>query len=124
MANRFLAAGLLCLGIAAAAYGALQVVVGPRPVFIHIRWAPGVDGTTRQAAERRYGLTEAQLLEGRTWGYTLSDASRANIRALVGNAAVEDTQDIDRRAFRASPSAPTADRSHRSAGRSSSRGGW
>ena len=41
-AHRFFAAGLVCLAIAAAAYGALRVTFGPRPVEVHIRWAPGV----------------------------------------------------------------------------------
>ena len=38
-------------------------------------------------------------------GYTLSDSSRTNIGALVSDAAVEDTQDIQRATFRVSPSA-------------------
>ena len=104
-ANRFLVAGFLCLGIATASYGALQVTRGPRHVFMHVRWAPDVDEATRQGAERRYSLSHGELLEGRTWGYTLSDLSAANVRALVSDPAVEDTQDIDRAAFRASPSA-------------------
>ena len=64
-AHRFFAAGLLCLGIAAAAYGALHVTLG-RPAFIHVRWAPSVDDTIRQEAEQRYGLSLGELLEGRT----------------------------------------------------------
>ena len=104
-AHRVFAAGLLCLGVAAAAYGTLQVTRGPRPVFIHVRWAPNVDETIRQESEQRYSLSQGELLEGRTWGYTLSDSSRTNIGALVSDAAVEDTQDIQRATFRVSPSA-------------------
>jgi alpha-1,2-glucosyltransferase len=104
-AHRFLLAGFLCLAIAAAAYATLHLTRGPSPVFIRVRWAPGVEGIARQVAERRYGLSEAEPLEGRTWGYTLSDLSTANVRALVGDPAVEDTQDIDRTAFRASATA-------------------
>ena len=105
-AHRLFVAGLLCLGIAAAAYGTLHVTFGPRPVSIHVRWAPGVDDTIRQEAEQRYSLSEGERLEGRTWAYTLSDPSRSNVRALVNDAVVEDTQDIQRTAFRVSPSAP------------------
>jgi alpha-1,2-glucosyltransferase len=105
-ANRLLAAGLLCLGIAIASYGALHLALGPRHVFIHVRWAPSVDEATRQGAEQRYRLSHGELLNGRTWGYTLSDASRANVRALITDAVIEDTQDLDRTAFRVSPSAP------------------
>ena len=104
--HRVFAAGLLCLGIAAATYGALQVPLGPRPVFIHVRWAPGVDDAIRQEAEQRYSLSQGEPLEGRTWGYTLSDPSQTNIRALVSDAVIEDTQEIERTAFRVSPSAP------------------
>ena len=103
--RRLLVVGVLCLGIAAAAYGALQVARGPRPIFVHVRWAPGVDDLARQVAERRYGLSEPEQLEGPTWGYTLGDLSVANIRALVTDPAVEDTQDLDRSAFRANPAA-------------------
>jgi len=103
--RRFLVVGVLCLGIAAAAYGALQVARGPRPIFVHVRWTPDVDDLARQVAERRYSLSQPEALEGRTWGYTLNDVSVTNVRALVGDPAVEDTQDIDRTAFQASPNA-------------------
>ena len=104
-ASRVLTAGLLCLGIAAVAYGALQAIVDPTPAFIHVRWSSDVDERVREESERRYSLSEGALLDGRTWGYVLSDLSRANIRALVGDPAVEDTQDIQRAEFRVSPSA-------------------
>jgi alpha-1,2-glucosyltransferase len=104
-ANRFLLAGFLFLGIAAAAYGALNLTRGPEPIFMHVRWAPDVDDTKRQEAERRYSLSQPEALEGRTWGYTLSDLSTENVRALVTDPAVEDTDSIDRAAFRASPAA-------------------
>ena len=64
--HRLFAAGLFGLGIAAAAYGTLHVTFGPRPVSIHVRWAPGVEDTVRQEAEQRYHLSEGELLEGRT----------------------------------------------------------
>ena len=97
--HRLFAAGLFGLGIAAAAYGTLRVTFGPRPVSIHVRWAPGVEDTVRQEAEQRYHLSEGELLEGRTWAYTLNDRSRTNIRALVSDAVIEDTHDIDRSAL-------------------------
>ena len=105
-AHRLFAAGLLGLGIAAAAYGTLHVMLGPRPVSIHVRWAPGVEDTVRQEAEQRYRLSQGVPSGGRTWAYTLNDRSRTNIRALVNDAVIEDTHDIDRTALRVSPSAP------------------
>ena len=105
VAHRLFAAGLLGLGIAAAAYGALHVTFGPRPVEIHVRWAPGVEDTVRQEAEQRYRLSQGVPSGGRTWAYTLNDLSRTNISALVSDAVIEDTNGIDRTAFRVSPSA-------------------
>ena len=104
-AHRLLVLGVFCLAIAAAAYEALHLTRGPRPIFMHVRWAPAVDDAARQEAERRYSLSQPEPLEGRTWGYVLSDLSTANVRALVTDPAVEDTQDIDRSSFRASPAA-------------------
>jgi len=106
VAHRFFAAGLLCWVIAGAMYGTLRATFGPRPVVVNVRWAPGVDGLVRQWLERRYRLLQGEQREGRTWVYTLIDPSRANVRALVGDAAVEDTQNIDRTAFRVTFSAP------------------
>ena len=93
------------LAIAAAAYGALLVARGPSPIFIHVRWAAGVDDMAREAAQQRLHLSQAERLEDRTWGYTLDDVTAANIRALVTDPAVEDTQGVDRTEFRASPTA-------------------
>jgi len=105
-AHRFFTAGFLCCAIAAAAYGTLRVTFGPSPVSVNVRWAPSVDGLVRQWLERRYSLSQGELREGRTWGYTLVDSSGANLRALVSDAAVEDTQNIDRAAYRVSHGAP------------------
>ena len=78
------------------------MVRGPAPIFIHVRWAPGIDDAGRMAAEQRYRLSQAELLEDRTWGYTLNDLTMANVRAMVTDPAVEDTQGVDRTEFRAS----------------------
>jgi len=88
------------LAIAAATYGALDLIRGERPIFVHVRWTENVDDAARQVAEARYSLSESERLEGRTWAYTLNDVSTKNIRALVSDPETEDTQDIDRTAFR------------------------
>ena len=105
-AYRFFAAGIVFLVIAAAAHGTLRVTFGPRPVEVHIRWAPGVDDVLRQGFERRYSLSQGEALDGGSWWYALGDPSRANVRALVTDGAVEDTQDIDRDAFQVNRAAP------------------
>jgi hypothetical protein len=96
----FFAIGTLSLVVAAAAYGTLHAAYGPRPASVHVTWAPGVEPEARQWLERRYSLTEGERLDGRTWGYTLVNPSEANVKAIVTDASVEDTHDIDRAAFR------------------------
>ena len=44
------------------------------------------------------------MLEGSTWGYTLSDVSRTNVRTLVDDAVIEDTDGIQRSTGRISRS--------------------
>ena len=79
---------------------------GSKPVFIHIRWAPATPDGLRRELEARFGLTAGTLREERTWAYTLTDVSRDNIRALVGDPSVEDTHNIHRTAFRPWRTAP------------------
>ena len=95
-----LAAGVVCLVVAAAAYAALERTLLPSPAGMQVRWAPQADAIAKQAAELRYQLAEGRELEGRTWSYLLKDTSYENVRALVGDPAVEDTANIDRAAFR------------------------
>ena len=105
-AHRFFAVGLLCLGIAVAAYGTQLVTVGARPVEVHIRWAPDVNDTMRQRLEGRYSLSQGEPLDGGAgWWYALNDSSRTNVRALVSDPATEDTQGIQRDTFRVNRSA-------------------
>lgn len=98
--SRLLVTGLACVAFAAVAYGTVRLTFGPRPVYVNVRWAAGVDEPARQRLERRYGLADGEPREGTTWGYALTDRSRANIRALVGDPAVADTHQIHRTAFR------------------------
>ena len=52
-AHRWFVVGFLCLGIAATAYGVLQVTL-QRAALVHVTWANGVDDAMRQVAEQRY----------------------------------------------------------------------
>lgn len=98
----FLAGGVVCLVLAAAAYVQLGRTLQPSPAGVRVRWAPQADAIARQAAEQRYHLFEGREADGRTWSYLLKDTSYDNVRALVGDPSVEDTADIDRAAFRVS----------------------
>jgi hypothetical protein len=104
--RRLLLTGLACWVLAAAAYGTVRLTFGPRAVNVNVRWAAEVDAAARQQLERRYGLADGEPREGTTWGYALTDLSRANIRALVGDPAVADTHQIHRTAFRVGYFAP------------------
>lgn len=99
LAYRVASLGLIFWVVGGTAYAALQLTFGPRPADVHVRWAT-VDDSTRTQLEQRYGLSQPQLQEGRTWSYALLDLSRENIRALVGDPAVEDTHYIHRTEFR------------------------
>ena len=105
-APNLLAVGLILLLGSAATYGALRLTYGQRPAYVHVRWAPSVDASTRAQLERVHGLTRPELREGRTWGYYLTDLSGDNIQRLVTNAAAEDTHNLHRTAFRVWRTAP------------------
>jgi hypothetical protein len=94
------ATGLALLTLALASYGALRLIFGDRPARVNIRWAPSVQPDLQQRLERTYHLTSGTRIEGRTFSYDLTVLSRSNIRALVGDPAVEDTHYIHRTAFR------------------------
>jgi hypothetical protein len=89
-------------------------VPAPPPTIapiIRIRWAPSVDADERVARESSFRLRRGAPHSDRTWSYDLLDASRDNIRALITDPAVEDTDGVDRREFRiAIPSVTIAER--------------
>lgn len=72
------------------------VHLNPVLAQVVVRWVPGVDPVVRESLERRYGLTGAVVEGEHTYGYGLTDASRANLRALVNDSSVVDTGGIVR----------------------------
>ncbi len=84
----------------AAAAGVLAAIIPARNVPINVRWRPEVTPPQRVALERRFHLAGGHQTEGTTWAYDLTDASFTNIRAIVRDAAVDDTAHINRRFFR------------------------
>jgi len=107
-APNLLVVGLILLLASAVTYGTLRFTYGERPAYVHVRWAPSVDTSTREQLERVHGLTRPELREGRTWGYFLTDLSSDNIQRLVTNPAAEDTHNLHRTAFRIWRTAPRA----------------
>ena len=82
--------------------------LAPRTVSVAVRWAPDVDDRTRNALEQRFGLHDSvrdPRPESRTWSYRLADSSPGNVRRLIADPRVEDTNGIDR-STRTVPSEP------------------
>ena len=81
--------------------GGSKPVDAPNPAAlkVHVRWAPEIDDAARSERERRYGLTTpARSEDPHTWSYVLTNGSRENIRALVADPLVADTNGVDRNA--------------------------
>jgi hypothetical protein len=93
-------------GVALFSSSVLRIAYDPPPAFVHVRWAPAVDDAGRERLEQQYSLTRPSAQEARTWHYYLADLSRANVRALVQNPAVEDTHYINRERFSVWRTAP------------------
>jgi hypothetical protein len=87
-----------------------RLVTGPPGAVVHVRWETSVDGSARQRLEARFRLADGEQLDGSTWRYDLLDPSPDNIRDLVRNPAVADTQHIDRSHFTPVDTARTARR--------------
>ena len=94
----FAAAGLL------AALAILNIRVSPPQgagaPLIRIRWAAAADETARLSRETALRLRRGPPHAERTWTYELEDSTPENIRAVVTDPAVEDTDGIDRQQFR------------------------
>jgi hypothetical protein len=73
----------------------------PPPYFIKVRWAPTVDDRERTDVARRYSLRDPvpDETDNRTASFAIDDLSTENLRALITDARVEDTNGIDRRLF-------------------------
>ena len=78
----------------------LQSELGPRTQRIYVRFVPGLAPEARERLERDAGLYAREEREPRTWSYLLANQSPENIRALLNNAAVEDTAHVDRARLR------------------------
>jgi hypothetical protein len=75
----------------------------PLSARFDVRWKPEVTEGIRQDLEHELGLTDAQRVERdprqRTWEYRLRRPTHNRVRAVLQNAAVEDTARIDPERF-------------------------
>jgi hypothetical protein len=67
---------------------------------VHVRWAPDVDNASLAAHEAAHGLRRLDPIGPESWQYELSRWSAEDLRALVTDAAIADTDGIDRRVYR------------------------
>jgi hypothetical protein len=95
-------AGLVAaFGVATGLTGVILLRAWPQsPVHVHVRWKPDVSQAERVELERRFHLTNGESLEEPSWEYLLTDPSTANIRAIVQDERVDDTEHLNRIRFR------------------------
>jgi hypothetical protein len=104
-------AAIVCALVGAVLPVAARLAAGPQGADINVAWNPSVDEATREQVRARYRLENPRKLpDTYTWRYDLVDTTRSNIRALVQDAAIADTHEIDRDAFLPSPTAPRTPR--------------
>jgi hypothetical protein len=84
---------------------AARLVAGPPGGRVHVRWQASIDQAARQRLESQFRLFDPEPLEGQTWRYDLVDPRPEAIRAIVVDAAVADTHDINRERFTLEPAA-------------------
>lgn len=66
---------------------------------IRVRWRDGTSSPQRAWLEWKYRLEGRSAPQGLSYSYVMMDTSTANIRALVTDPEVSDTDDIDRERF-------------------------
>ena len=99
--------GLLALGLA------YVLTNGPAP-GIRVRWRDDLSAERQGELERKYLLANGRAPMDdapRSLAYDLIDTSRWNIRALVQDPDVADTNDLDRNEFRVRPNTQPGERS-------------
>jgi hypothetical protein len=83
-----------------AAWLVLPRVMPERPVPVKIRWKADVGTAERAQLEQRFHLSTDYQSDVATWAYWLSDTSTPNIRAIVQDPRVDDTDHVNRVKFR------------------------
>ncbi len=87
--------------IVAAAVVATQLPLLPLPLPVYIRWADGLDEAQKANAARQLRLRHVATRDDGVWIANATDTSTNAIRAIVQDARVADTYNIDRGTFEA-----------------------
>lgn len=72
------------------------IVDPPAERRFNVRWVETLDAQARESLERKYRLLRPRPEGGSTWSYVTDDETRGNIRAVVDDPAVADTNGINR----------------------------
>ena len=86
--------------VAGVVWGLLSLFWPVTPVHVHVRWKPDVTDVQRVELERQFQLTEPSPIDGNSWEYQLADASTTNIRTIVQDGRVDDTEHLNRIRYR------------------------
>ena len=78
---------------------ALWVAMPVPTVRVAVRWKPGLSDAARARLERTFSLRSGQWTEGTVWRYGLADASPDNLRSLLTDPHIVDSDGIDRNTF-------------------------
>src|SRR5262245_44509437 len=88
----------------------VHFTIGPPQQRVGIRWVPAASVAQRTAAENELSLRDGVYTDERTWSYLLRNRSHSNIARIVLHPLVEDTNHIDRTAFRVLVEPPVLNR--------------
>jgi hypothetical protein len=86
--------------VASIVWGLLSLFWPVTPIHVHVRWKPEVTEAQRVELEREFQLTEPRRSDGNSWEYQLADASTTNIRTIVQDGRVDDTEHLNRIRYR------------------------
>ena len=91
---------LLLIGLAGLVSLRMVYILTREPApGIRVRWRDGTSSPRRTWLEWKYRLEQRSAPQGLSYAYVLMDTRTANIRALVTDPEVSDTDDIDRARF-------------------------
>lgn len=97
--------GLLAFAAGVLVLAGAPLLEGDTARYIHIRWRADLSDSARLALEQDHGLRERRREDRSSFGYDLLDPSSGNIRSLLNDPAVEDSDGFNREAFTVAESA-------------------
>ena len=97
--TRLLTAGVVSALLGSVVLGAIPVLFGSPLPMVYVYWR-GIGTSERVAIEQQFRLSESTRVSEKAWSYVPLDTSPNTLRAIVTHPSIEDTDGINRRAFR------------------------